>query len=522
MQELSFNLHLFHISDTHGHLTSDSYNDQIKQVKGLARLSNYFKSISYENQIRIDCGDTIQGSPFAYIYKEMKNQNQNPFSTAINHLNFDYYIPGNHDFNYGLNYLNDFIKKLNSKTLCSNVFINNKLYFDYSYDIKSFENGPKIAVIGITNNYIPNWESKGNIKDLEFINAFDSAKSVINQIKKEHQVDLIVVGYHGGYECNLETNENEAKNSDENLGCKIFNQLTDIDILLTGHEHRLILLNKNNRVMLQPGYGASHVSHTNIRFIMKDSKWKIDKIIPELISMKDYDDDQELILKVSDFINNANQKLNQIIGKTKTNFLIEDQIESRIYKHKLFQYINEVQIKTTNAMISCSSLGNDVSGFNKTIRLKDVLNTYIFPNTLFLCEITGKTLLNALNHNKNFFTINDKDEINIDKSYLYPKLELYNYDVFDNIEYEIIVKKNKENEVINVKYNSKPICEDDLFTIVLNSYRMSGGGNINWHKDLKIIKSFPLDLTELLINDIKNKKIIDIEYKNNVIVRKDF
>ncbi|TNF07074.1 MAG: bifunctional metallophosphatase/5'-nucleotidase [Bacillota bacterium] len=514
----TFELHIYHTSDSHGHLTSDSYSGLKNLPKGLSRVSSFFKKQTHDHQLRIDTGDTIQGSPLAYIYKE--NQTDfHPFAETLNMLKYDYFVPGNHDFNYGLRYLDKMVHSLQAKTLCANVFIDKNLYFSYAYDIKSYDHGPRVAIIGITNNYIPNWEPKENIKNLYFENAFESAKRVVSEIKKNEKPDYIIVAYHGGYECNPITGKDESKNSDENLGCKIFTQIKDVDLLLTGHEHRLIEHHDQHRFIYQVGYAASHVSHTTVTFI-KNEEWNIDNVEGHLVSMEDYEDDSTVIDKLSDFLYFSDQELNQIIGKAASNFLISDPLQARLNKHIVFQYINEVQMKTTGAMISCCGLGNDVTGFHETISLRDVLNTYVFPNTLYLCEIQGKDLIEALNHNAQFFKVNQHNDVAINDTYLYPKKELYNYDVFDGISYDICIYKDKKNHVQNVKYQEKPIDDHQVFTIVLNSYRMSGGGNINWHKKLKVIKAYPLDITEILINDIKSKKQIEVTYHNNIKIIK--
>lgn len=520
MTKSKFQLHIFHTSDTHGHINSDSFTGKKDLPKGLSKISSFLKSESHQHVIKIDIGDTIQGSPHTYIYKENQKHLDNPFSIAFNHIKYDYFVVGNHDFNYGLNYLNHFVQHIHAKTLCGNVYHNQDLYFKYAYDVKIYHEDFKVVILGITNNYIPNWETKENINGLTFENAFDSAKKHIKDIKTKENPNLIIVGYHGGYECNLETGVSEKKNEEENLGCKIFTELKDIDLLLTGHEHRQLVLNQNQRVMVQPGYAGSDISHVTFTYEKENQNWMKKDVQAKLVSMKDYQDDVELTEKLNTFIEFSEEKLDQVIGYTDDDLIIEDPFLARLNKHKVVEYINLVSMKETNAMIGCCGLGNEVSGFKKTITLRDVLNTYVFPNTLYLCEIDGKTLYEALLHNAQFFKLDENDEIKINDSYLYPKKELYNYDMFDGIDYEIVVHKNQKNEVRNVTYQGRPIKEDDLFTITLNSYRMSGGGNISWHKNLKVIKNFPLDITEILINDIKTNKIIKVDYHHNIKVTK--
>jgi 2',3'-cyclic-nucleotide 2'-phosphodiesterase/3'-nucleotidase len=515
-----FHLTVFHTSDTHGHLTSDSYSHLPPMPKGLSRVSSFLKTQKQQHQIKIDLGDTIQGSPLAFMYKNHQKNEKNPFSQLLNHMKYDYFIPGNHDFNYGLQYLNEFLDQTHAKVLCSNVYDGDKLYFRSAYDIKIFEDNLRVAIIGITNNYIPNWETKKTIGDLIFEQADISARNIIESIKQKEHPDYIIVAYHGGYECNIDTGLNEAKNPTENLGCKIFKSIPDVDLLLTGHEHRHLILNEKNRVMLQPGYAGECVSQTDIIFNNENGKWTVDTVDAKLVYMKDYQDDPEAIDLIKDFIDDANHKLDQVIGFTEQPFKLENPLNDRLNNHIMFQYINAVQKDVTNAMISCCGLGNDVTGFSQNITIRDVLNTYVYPNTLSLCEISGKTLKSALLHNAQFFYINDHQEIDINPKYLYPKKELYNYDIFSGVSYEYHIYKAKDNEVKHIKVNDVPIKDSDTFTFVINSYRLSGGGNITWHEDLKVIKHFPLDITEVLIDSISKSHQVSIFDENNIKIIK--
>ena len=94
-------------------------------------------------------------------------------------MNYDYLVPGNHDFNYGREFFSDFIENSNANFLCGNILKDDKPLVGKEYEVIEFEEGLKVAVIGITTNFIPIWEKKEHIDDLVFINAFEKTKEIV-------------------------------------------------------------------------------------------------------------------------------------------------------------------------------------------------------------------------------------------------------------------------------------------------------------------------------------------------------
>ena len=230
-------LKIVQTSDVHGSLV------------GYKNVLNYVSKLE-GHVIKIDSGDAIQGSSEMIFYKKNQNQFDNPIINVFNEIAYDYYIPGNHDFNYGLEYLHNFTKKIHSKTLCHNVIQGESNYFGSSYDLKIIE-GVKILIIGFTNHYVPKWEKEETIPGLTFINPVENYHTFISNLKEKYTPDLIIVAYHGGFNCdeNFQTLKN---GSNENVGCELLND--DIDLLLTSHEHRLFVKKFNNLWISQPGY----------------------------------------------------------------------------------------------------------------------------------------------------------------------------------------------------------------------------------------------------------------------------
>lgn len=513
-------LTILHTSDTHGSVLSHQYSNNQEVQYGLSKISSLIKIHRTENTILIDTGDTIQGSPLLYTHQINRNKFKNPVATVMNYLEYDYFIPGNHDFNYGIDYLKGFTSQLKAKKLCSNILNNDESYFfDSPYEVIELKKGLKVAIIGLTTNYIPHWEQASTIKDLLFNNAFETTKSIVEEIKNQHNISLFILGYHGGFEKSLDSFELNVKDTGENLGAKILEEIPEIDIILSGHQHQTISRKVKGKIVMQPASNAQYLSKVEIDF-MKNTDWSIAKIDCELLSTKGISSDENIYNLIKDVEDHTQEFLDQVIGTVPNNDLeVTDEFQARLHKHKIVSFINDVQIDATNAMISCTALSNAVTGFNKEITVRNVLSTYVYPNTLTLLEIDGKNLKLALEKNAEYFTIED-DEIAVNPKYHTPKIEHYNYDMFDGIDYTIDLKKSIGNRISNVIYNGKVIKETDMFSLVMNNYRASGGGDFDMFQDLKVLKEIPIDIAELLIDYIRKHKKISIREINNIKIIK--
>lgn len=512
-----FTLHILETSDIHGYIYPIQYANNSKSNIGLAKVSSLVQSFKKNNPnvLVIDNGDSIQGSPLQYYHATFNNNFINPVAISMNKIGYDAVTIGNHDYNYGKNYLDNYTALLDCPVVCCNVYSNNQSVYA-PYLIKQYPNGPKVGLIGAVTQYIPNWENPENIKDLSFLNAFQAIKKTVNAIKED--VDLIVVTYHGGFEKDLETGEETELQTGENLGYKIATEIDEIDVLLTGHQHRSIVHNDiHNKIVIQPTHQGIEVGHATIVMNYINNQWVIVSKDAELINTAPYPADNSILKMCAPLEKTLQKWLDTPIGKATKPMLIHDPFNARLIKHDLVQFINEVQLAASGADISCNALGNSVSGFNQSITMRDIISTYIYPNTLVVKEITGKALKEVLKFNARYWTLKD-EKIAVNPSFVYPKPQHYNYDMYDGIEYTLLVGEN-ESLVTDIKKNGILIKDDDVLSIVTNNYRASGGGDFPVFKTLKTIKEIQTDMIELIANYIKDYDIIHIENHHNVTIK---
>ena len=121
-------LTIYFTSDTHGYLYPSHFCDQQPRPMGL--LSMRFPKDG--NTLIIDGGDTIQGSPLTNLYQRLSPEEKascltsdaygtHPIAAMMNLAGYQFVTLGNHDFNYGIPALLDYLTNLDALCLCANI-----------------------------------------------------------------------------------------------------------------------------------------------------------------------------------------------------------------------------------------------------------------------------------------------------------------------------------------------------------------------------------------------------------------
>lgn len=186
-----------------------------------------------KNSILIDNGDFFMGSVQATYWNH--HEAINPMITLANSMHYDVMVPGNHDFDYGLESYIDLTKSLNAQIVSCNIFdLKGQLIFK-PYTILERE-GKRYGVVGAMTSTFSQQTLFENSKDIIVKNAPDEIEKTVHLIRDA--VDYIILSYHGGIEADLETGNPTQYPTKEDQAYEIASTIQGIDLLLCGHQHR--------------------------------------------------------------------------------------------------------------------------------------------------------------------------------------------------------------------------------------------------------------------------------------------
>jgi len=508
-------------SDVHSHIFPVNQGNNEEDPQGMAKAASIIKEIRHHQPytIIVDNGDLIQGTPLADYVIHAEQNIPHPAITIHNLLQYDAAVIGNHEFNYGKEPLEQMIEQADFPWLSANVVKkgSDTPYFGKPYIIRTFEE-LRVAVLGLTTKFIPHWEVPKHIQAFDFIDPIPTAKKWIAYLKQKEQADVIIVAYHGGFEKNPNTHEPIGEETGENQGFRLLTEVKDIDCLITGHQHLTFASDLANGVsVIQPGSGASHIGKITITVTKKRGKWQVEEKHAALISVKEAKEDKEVIHAVQPIVNQANDWLEQKIGRIIGDMTIQDPMEQVWLKeHPLIEWMNKVQMKAANVDISCTALLHpNIKGLPETVSRKDLMNVYPFPNTLVVMKLTGKEIIQALEVAASFLLRTDGGKVIVNPDWMKPRLLSYNFDMWEGINYQINLKKPIGHRVQSVTYHGKPIALKTDYKVVMNSYRASGSGGYKMFSHKKVIDEIHREVAELLIEEVNNRKTIEAEVNDN-------
>ena len=204
-------LRIMETTDLHVHVFPyDYYADKPRDTVGLARSASHIKSIRDEatNSMLVDNGDFLQGNPMGdYIAYErgMKDGDMHPGITAMNAVGFDASTLGNHEFNYGLDFLMkslagaDFpvvsanvVKEMGGtptadQTLLKPYVILDRMVTDGAGEAHAI----KVGLIGFVPPQIMNWDRKHLEGNVQARDILETARAYVPEMK-EAGADIII------------------------------------------------------------------------------------------------------------------------------------------------------------------------------------------------------------------------------------------------------------------------------------------------------------------------------------------
>ncbi|MDD5936528.1 MAG: bifunctional UDP-sugar hydrolase/5'-nucleotidase [Clostridiales bacterium] len=494
---MSKNLKINFTSDVHGYFYPTSYGDRLEKDMGLFKCYSGFDKD--ENTLCIDGGDILQGSAFVYYCKSVLNSNR-CVAEIMNACGYDYITVGNHDFNYGVDYLKEYVEHFNGKCVCQNI-LNNDCKEMFPYDIKVMPNGLRVGIIGMVTDYVNIWEKEENIKGVRITDPFVAARKALQECK--NQVDVTIGIYHGGFENDLTTGE-LLSDSTENVAYRICQEL-DFDVLLTGHQHMSIDGQKVNKTFVVQSCEYAR-EYQCVELTFEDGELTITSKRKKATLPAD----EQLCKKFQSVEDQVQSWLEAPIGRLNRDLMPDDKIKMALHGSPIADFLNQVQFFFSNAQVSSVGLANEIAGFNREVKTRDIIATYPYPNTLVVVEITGAALKLAMERSAEYFAVEDDGSIVVSDSFLKPKAEHYNYDYYAGVDYKINPTNPIGSRIENLSYQGEPVKETDKFSICLNNYRYSGAGGYPMYPKCPVLHEINIDMVELIMDFFMKHPVVEV------------
>ena len=474
-------------------------------------------------------------------------------------LDYDAATLGNHEFNYGLEFLDEVLDDAPMPYVSANVYkddhdndpSNDEHYFEpftilkkKVVDDSGKTNVIKVGVVGAVAPQITQWD-KAHL-DGKVITK-DIVKSVEAQIPKMKKkgADLIIVLAHTGI------GDAEVNELEENAAYDL-TKVEGIDAIISGHSHSTFPGSYRNLPgvdtekgtingvpVVMAGSWGSHLGVIDLKIKKEKGKWVVKNSESELRAIYDKttkkslaEPDNEVLEAVKEAHEETLNYVRQPVGTTTADIhsyfaLTQDDPSIQIVTNAQKWYVEKKVKGTPDENLPILSAGAPFKaggGSNYTyipagtIAIKNVADLYLYPNTVATIKITGADVKEWLEMSAGKFNqidpTSDKEQPLINRSY-----PAFNYDVIDGVTYEIDVTEpakydsdgnlvNAEaNRIKNLQYNGQPIDLEQEFLVATNNYR--AGGNFPGVRNQTAVEMYPDENRQAIIDYIQEQQTID-------------
>ena len=479
------NIKLLGTSDVHGRIVPWSYGADVEDKSGsYAQIATYVKDVRKNNKnvVLVEVGDAIQDNQIDVFAKDKKYYKDHPIPKVLNEMNYDIFVLGNHEFNFGMKALDEILKDIKAKKLTANFYHkkNDKRYIDATTIIE--KDGVKLGIIGLSTPMSAKFEEDtGNLKDMKFTSPTEEARTQVEKLKAKG-VDAIIAIAHMGI-------ENENKIPDTGMR-DVINAVDGIDVVIAGHMHKDVPSETiKNTLITEPHRYGTVVSEVDLTFDINDKKEvKLVKKESKTVPVKALEADKKIVEIYKPYHEKLRELNNVVIGQTANEMVPQETkhgVSAAFSKDTgLSSFINDVEQHYSGADVVTFSFDHQKARMDKgDIKKKDIIFNYRYAGgDVTVYELTGKQLKEYMEWSANYFDTIQPGDTEYRYNAERKKSKYVTYDIFGGVNYKIDLRNPKGSKIVDLTLaDGKPVTDDMKLKVGMNSYRfaqLNGKGGI--------------------------------------------
>ncbi len=554
-------LRLLNVTDLHMEIHAyDYFADRETEGGGLARAASFIEVLRGQapNTLLFDNGDFLQGNPmgdFAVSQTGQVSGGLHPMIAALNTLGPDAATIGNHEFNYGLPFLQaalagatfplvsaNAVTRLGPSPDADETMLSPFVLLQRTFtDEAGQPHDLTVGVIGLLPPQTVHWDRRHLAGKLHVRDIVETARALVPRIRAEG-ADLVVALSHSG----IDRSEDIPGLEDASIPLAA---VEGIDAIITGHSH-LVFPSPgfdgladvdaergylHGKPATMAGFGGSHVGVIDLCLSRSGSTWAVrdSRVATPAVPASELSESatERRILAVTETAHHGTLRyIRQPIGETNAPLesyfaMLEPSPSVRFVATAQHWYTRQALQDTEHGALpllsaaACFKTGGRGGPGNFTdvpagpVVMRNVADLYCYPNMLCALKVTGTDLSNWLEYSAGFFhriEAGSPDQPLVDEAF-----PSYNFDMIVGVTYEIDLAQParfspagaliapEARRIVNLRHDGKPVTPEMQFIVATNDYRASRSGTFPGADESELVLSAHRAHRDILIGYLR-------------------
>jgi 2',3'-cyclic-nucleotide 2'-phosphodiesterase/3'-nucleotidase len=498
---------LLFTSDLHGRVGPVDPLTRQPFAGGIARAATLLSEARRRDPdaIYIDVGDLVQGTPMSTLHVRERPEVPHPMVRILDRLGCRAMVVGNHDFNFGLPFLESLRQAARFPVLGANVLgPHGRPYLDPFVGFR--RRGRRIAVLGLTSPQVPRWEEPWNYEGLTFRDAVETAREWVPKLRASY--DAVVVAAHMGWE-GVTDGGLEMPEPPENDVGRLVREVDGIDVVVMGHMHRFEeRRGETGALAVQAGWGGLALGEVVLEWAAGAARPRVTYEARRSASYIGVDASVMEIAREAE--ERAESRIERAIGRARGAFVVRD---ARYRDNAVLTLFHRAQLEASGADLSSTALFRETEGLAEgPITERDLHRVYPYENDLTIVELTAEDVRAYLEETALAYA---GPAVNGARPPLHAGFGLYNHDTLAGCEYLVDPARPPGARVASLTFGGRELPAQHRLTLALTSYRAQGGGGYLALRRARVVSRTGRDIRGILRDYVGRREVVDPDVHDN-------
>jgi 2',3'-cyclic-nucleotide 2'-phosphodiesterase (5'-nucleotidase family) len=493
-------------TDIHGRVRGWDYDrDRPDAAVGLARAATIVDSLRQASGGRlllIDAGDITQGNAIAFVAaRASSDSGPTPVIAAMNAMHYDAAAVGNHDFNYGVPYLERNLRQAHFPLLAANVrrADGRRLVPGWTMVERA---GVKVGIVGATTPGSMVWD-RDNLRAAQVVvgDILPAVRLGVDSARAAG-ADVVVVTMHSGLGEPATYDTVATGLPSDNVAARVAREVPGVDLVVYGHSHKEMADTSINGVLLvQAKNWVQSVAAAHLALAREGGRWRVTRKAASLIHTAGHVESPAVLAATERAHRAAVAWATTPLGRTDVAWRADS---ARVTDTPLQDFVNEVMRRAAHADLAAgAAFSLDASIDSGAITAARLQALYPYENSVRAIRISGRQLREYLEHSARYFTVDASGAPTVNR-----EVPGYNFDMLVGADYVLDVSRPVGERVTRLEVKGKAVAPTDSFTLALTNYRQTGGGGYSMIVGAPEVYRSTEDVRQLLTDEVQRAGVI--------------